>query len=206
MIKPPFTILVLKDSHQPVTIRITRKFVLIFLTTFLIVACIIALVGAFWGISLTKGGAKVFSDLTMKSKTLKYVLVDEKEKNNSSGTAIKPDIKDLSILQTASGSIDLTFGFKNIGEDKDLFVWLIINAEAEKSGDILVYPRSPLFRGFPVDYRNGILHSPKEGKYLKVTFAGPAAGIEVKNLRIIVYTIDGSMILNNLMSVENIKM
>jgi hypothetical protein len=201
MIKPPFTILILKDSHHPVTIRITQLFV------FLFILCIAVFVGTgisgiifrFRGI----GTDKAVSQHGASSYDSNYVLSEgtHDERDTSSESTV-PEVRDLSIRQIRDGTIEITFTFNNVDTEKELYVWLIVNPEATDAGEKLIYPRSPIFRGLPVDYRNGIVYNVAEIKYLKTTFSGPVIGVDFNQLRILAYTTEGKISIDKLFNIR----
>ena len=115
------------------------------------------------------------SNVNNKSNEKEYILLEYKKDENIKAVDVsKPDVKELSIREVDNGEVEIEFTFANILDSLELFVWIIINPEAETAGDIIIYPRSPVFRGLPVDYRNGSLYNQSNMKYFKASFLFPA--------------------------------
>jgi hypothetical protein len=196
MIKPPFTILLLKNSQSPVTIRITSGGFFILLATaavfvFLSVNGILSFFsqGSFGHISLT--------DYSSKSGNSKYVLVEEKNDKNSDNTGkVSPEVKDLAVKRSGDGSIEVSFIFSNMGNDNEVFVWLLLNTDSINEKEQSVYPSSPIFRGLPVDFRNGILHETAGGKPFRISFNGSQADLALRKLRILAYSLEGKIVID----------
>lgn len=186
MIKPPFTVLILKNSNQPVTIRIT--------TGLLLMTCgVITLFGIFIGF-LT--GYYVFNNsgdyvVAVKDK-LESNYLPVVQKNNHTADKIK--IKSLSVKHLKNDKTELTLSFSGTPDSEEVYVWLIVNPEAETAGEIVVYPRNPIFKGLPVDYRNGIAHFPSENSEMTISLSDETAGIVLEQFRIIVYSMNGKII------------
>lgn len=206
MLKPPFTVIILKDSKHPLTLRITNRFVML-----LLLAIFILIWLAVSGIIryLPENNAEyAIPNNEQKSQNAEYILIEkEKNKDNDKDESLEPDVKDLAIQQFKNGAVEITFTFNKTGNNNELYVWLILNPEAEDSGETLIYPRSPLFRDVPVDYRNGILYNLMDNKYLKATFSGPEVGIDFKQLRVLAYSLEGNIIVNKSFIIQqNIRM
>jgi len=140
-----------------------------------------------------------------KSQNAEYILI-EKENDKDKDEFFEPDVRDI-VIQQLNGSVEITFTFENTDNNDELYVWLIINSESEDSGETLIYPRNPLFRGVPVDYRNGIFYKLMDNKYLKATFSGPNIGIDFKEFRILAYSLEGNLIIDkNFIIQQNIRM
>ena len=119
----------------------------------------------------------------------------------------EPEVKELSIQETNDGEIEMEFTFANIPDNHELFVWIIINPEAETAGGIIIYPRGPVFRGLPVDYRNGSLYNQSDKKYLKASFSGLMIGIDFTQFRILAYSQEGTVIVDKFYNIQkNIRM
>ena len=206
MLKPPFTVIILKDSKHPVTLRVTIKSVLLLL---LIIFFFMWL--AIYGIILYLPESNVeyaLSKSEQKSQNAEYILIEkETDKDQDKGEFLEPDVKDLAIQQSKDDTVEITFTFKNTDKNNELYVWLILNPEAEDSGETLIYPRSPLFRDVPVDYRNGIFYNLLDNKYLKANISGPEVGIDFKQLRVIAYSPEGNIIVDKSFIIQqNIRM
>ena len=206
MIKPPFTLLILKDSHRPFTMRITKRLII-----FLFIAIFVFSGIVIYGISgyvIKKSLYLTQSNIENSSKNVEYIIVeDEKGANSESNNITEPDVKDLSIQKLNDGRIEISFTFEKIPDNNELFVWLILNPESEEAGETLIYPRSPIFRGLPVDYRNGIFYNPSSNKYIKATFSGPIIGVDFKKFRVLAYLLEGNTIVDKTFNIQqNIRM
>jgi len=201
MIKPPFTVVILKDSHQPVTIRVTKRFVL---SLFLIVTLLFGL--TIFGIITYLPNIYtnfVSSNVEEKSREAEYIFLEYKSDTDTTTSAIpEPDVKDLAIQQLNDGITEITFTFANIPGNNELYVWLILNPDSETVGETLIYPRSPIFRGLPVDYRNGILYNPSDEKNLSATFSRPITAIDFNRFRILAYSLEGNIIIDKRFNIQ----
>jgi hypothetical protein len=196
MIKPPFTILFLKNSQSPVTIRITSGGFFLFLAV-AAVFVFLAVNGILSFFSQGGVGHISLTDYSSKSGNSKYVLVEEKnDKNLDTPGKVTPEIKDLSVKRSADGSIEVSFIFSNMGNDNEVFVWLLLNTDGVNEKEQSVYPSSPIFRGLPVDFRNGILHETAGGKPFRISFNGSQADLALKKLRILAYSLEGKIVVD----------
>ena len=188
MIKPPFTIIVIKDTQHPVTIRVTtRIFLLIFGTIFVI--------GTFIGFSLNTfifQKTFEFSTDTQKNKTSEFSPVQPENKVVTE----QPEISSLHIIDHKKSDKELRLNFTSFPGIERMYVWLIVNPDADTAGEIVVYPRNPIFKGLPVDYRNGIMYLSSNGDDISINLFDAAAGIELTELRILVYSSDGKLIVD----------
>ena len=143
-----------------------------------------------------------------KSNEKEYILLEYKKDENSKTVDLpEPEVKELSIQEINDGEIEMEFTFTNIPDNHELFVWIIINPEAETAGGMIIYPRSPVFRGLPVDYRNGSLYNQSDKKYLKASFSGLMIGIDFTQFRILAYSQEGNIIVDKLYNIQkNIRM
>ncbi len=201
MIKPPFTVVILKDSHQPVTIRVTKKFVL---SLFLMVTLLFGI--TIFGIITYLPHSYinfVSSNVEKKSKEAEHIFIEYKSDTITKNSAIpEPDVKDLAIQQLDDGIMEITFNFANISGSNELYVWLIVNPDSESAGETLIYPRSPIFRGLPVDYRNGILYNPSYEKNISATFSRPIIGTDFNLFRILAYSLEGDIIIDKRFNIQ----
>jgi len=196
MIKPPFTVLLLKDSQSPIAIRITKGIFVFFLSVFVIL--IFLSVNGLVSIFTTEGLDRFsVSDDFTKAGNPKYIFVEEKiESKNDDSENISPGIKDIAIRKSSDRGVEISFMFENMGTDNEVFVWILLNPDGLNENEIIVYPRSPIFRGLPVDFRNGILHETVGGKPFRISFSGSQAGIALRKLRILAYSLDGKIVID----------
>ena len=206
MLKPPFTVIILKDSKHPMTLRVTNRFVLLLLLiTFIFMWLAVSGIILY----LSKNNAEyTLSNSEQKSQSAEYILIEkDNDKDNDKDEFLEPDVKDLAIQQSKNGTLEITFTFENSDKNKELYVWLILNPEAENFGETLIYPRSPLFRDVPVDFGNGIKYNLLNNKYLKATFSGTEIGIDFKQFRVLAYSLEGNIIVDRSFTIQqNIRM
>lgn len=187
MIKPPFTIIILKHMHQPVTVRVTVRL-------FLMAAGIIALTGAVAGFGtayLALDGKETIIEDALESRDPVFLPV-----NPSADTGAVPvDMQSLSIRRDTGSEAFLTLHFSARSDSGEMFLWIIANPNAAAPGDMIIYPRNPIFRGMPVDYRNGIvLALVEENASYNISLPEEMADLRIDNLRILVYSSSGRIV------------
>lgn len=190
MLRPPFTVLILKNSRQPVTIRVTTVMILA-------VVGVTALVGALcgFGISYTvfsmldHGNTVTVSDNTGNIKAVEH---------NSLGSSNSPGIESITFRKSNKDITGITFSLSSPQSMGNLYIWVIINPNANTPGEQIIIPRTPLFRGLPVDYRNGTSFRSEDNKDISIQFGEDASGITVNTLRILVYTQEGNLVVDRL--------
>jgi len=187
MIRPPFTVLILKDSRHPATIRVTYGLILAVLGGF-------SLAGVFMGFALSYfvfNGPGDLSPAVVEQPAGVYSFTEKREAGASRGG---PEMYDFSMRRNADDDavVDLHFTSPPIREG--IYVWLIVNPDAETAGEMVVYPRNPLFRGLPVDYRNGVFFPPTGEDHLEIRMAGEIEGIELESVRILLYSHAGELL------------
>ncbi|MFC1692192.1 hypothetical protein ACFL1R_01655 [Candidatus Latescibacterota bacterium] len=192
MLKPPFTVLILKDSQHPVTVRVTTGFVL---SVFVLICFIGAMIGsgATYYYFQKYAGIK---EVVMKSTEPAYI----PQKADSAASTQSADIQRLTVKHHKNGDTDVIMTFTGIEENREVYVWLLVNPEAETVGEMVIYPRNPVFRGLPVDYRNGITYYPYEGQEITITLSDEVEGILIKQFRIIVYSSEGKILIDKYFS------
>jgi hypothetical protein len=200
MIKPPFTIIIVKNSHHPITIRISSFFSLLI---FIIIPILFTIIG--FGLSsvwrecrensngIFPSHVKISSDkLSLKTTPL----VKEAAENTDS-----PEFSDLFVSRLKNGSIEITFSLNNIRSEIS-YIWTIINPDDSSTGEMVISPRNPTFRGFPLDFRNGLLYKRYSGKQCKITLSDEINGIAVRKIKILVYSSSGKIELNKEFGIE----
>ena len=184
MIKPPFTIIILKNQQHPVTIRVTMRLIVGTLGLF-------TLIGAFIGITASMmifGGSVSMPLSGIDDSATVYTWTGESAEQS-------PDIPDVHNL-TVSPEKDktrITMSIQPLPED-EVLIWLIVNPSADMPSEMVVYPRNPIFRGLPVDYRNGVLYSAGEENGFSLTLSEEAEGIEIDEFRVIMYSSNGAIL------------
>ncbi|MFC1528412.1 hypothetical protein ACFL5B_00735 [Candidatus Latescibacterota bacterium] len=188
MIKPPFTVIVIKDTRHPVTIRVTTGIFLLLFGTIILTGILIGF--AFNSLLFQK--TFVFSGDAQKSRTSEFIPVQPESKVVTE----QPEISRLSIIDHKKGDKELKLNFTSFPGNEKMYVWLIVNPDAGTVGEIVVYPRNPIFKGLPVDYRNGIVYLSSNGGDISINLSDVAAGIELIELHILAYSSDGELIVN----------
>jgi hypothetical protein len=196
MIKPPFTVLILKNSHHPMTIRVSIFF---FLLIFIILPIMIALAG--FGISMAWKGSQSRSaalpapfapPISQNHLTVKSIGSSQVSQTSEKN----PEITDLFISRMKNGKMEITFSLINIPSGENVYLWALTNPDDVSTGEMAIIPRSPIFRGFPVDYRNGILFDRSAEKQCRIALSDEIAGIVVRKIRILVYSLTGKVLVN----------
>ncbi len=201
MLKPPFTVIILKDSKHPMTLRVTTAFVLLLLLiTFIFMWLAVSGIIMY----LPDNNAEyTLSNIEQKSQNAEYILIEkENDKDSDKDEFPEPDVKDIAIQNSQNGTLEITFTFENTDNNKELYVWLILNSEAEKFGETLIYPRSPLFRDVPVYFRNGIKYDSLNNKYIKATFYETEIGIDFKKFKVLAYSLEGNIIVDRSYTIQ----
>lgn len=189
MLRPPFTILILKQSRQPLTIRVTSMMILV------VVLLVTAIGGAIgFGVFYTVFGAHRKQYAVEKQTNTNFKSPDA---NNSTG--VEPfDLKGITFAKNNRTVAGVTLSFTETHNAGNYYLWLIINPEMDISGERITIPRTPLFRGLPVDFRNGISFIPSENGDITIPFGDDASDIPLNSLRILVYAGDGTLIIDRL--------
>ncbi len=194
MIKPPFTLLILKKSHAPVTIRVTTGLSMVMLAGTLIVMSTIGL-----------GAALSFRGNAGAPSPPQAVSTDgfEVDAPPVENTPVPFDIETFTVNRSREGVSSIELGMtppREGGDDAAVYVWLILNPAAPTPGERIVHPRNPLFRGYPVDYRNGISYIPREGEHLSIELSQDARGVTTDRVRVLVYSSEGEMLADRFFS------
>ena len=204
MLLPPFTLLIVKKAHRPVTIRITGWFVVIVaMTAVLLAGGTAALVNRFAKPAEMLVAANPAPAGTVTEDVLVPVSPDSA---NISGTE-EPGIAEFAVTRSDNGDMAFTFTVENTPADEELYFWIMVNQKKTAGTEVTVYPRGPLFRGLPVDYRNGIRHTPGGGRQLRLTFTGPEADSGFEQFRILAYEPSGGLLIDKTLAVrQNTRM
>jgi len=178
------------------TIRISTFF---FLLIFVILPIMIALTG--FGLSLAwKGSAGKSAILSSgHAPSLSPDQLAVKPVTASPGTPVSantPGISDLFVSRQKNGRMEISFSLVNVPSGENTYIWAMTNPDDVSTGEMAIVPRSPIFRGFPVDFRNGILFDRSVGKQCKIILSDEITGIVVKKIRILVYSMAGKVLVN----------
>jgi hypothetical protein len=190
MVRPPFSILFLKRGTHPAVVRIT---------TFRLLLLIVIVLAPWAGTSYllhTRAGHAPSQQAVTPAPIRES---DEPSIPQEPPPAIpmpSPEVAEFSIeRESRSGAFDLDCSFTGIPMDESFYLWLIINPAEGETGERVVHPRSPLFHGLPVDYRNGISYSPDDGP-ASFSLNESVEGIRAEQFRILVFALDGSLLLD----------
>jgi hypothetical protein len=191
MIKPPFTVLILKKSHRPVTIRVSALL--------LILICAgIPMLSVIMGFGLSHvlegtGSARLGS--ANHAKALRSSAFPARPDDGGAGNP-RPaaDITSLFVTFTKGGGMDISFSLVGNPSEGRVYVWVVVNPGSSPSGETLIFPRSPVFRGLPLDFRNGVVHDPGREKTCAINITEGLSGISVERLRILIYTKEGTIL------------
>jgi hypothetical protein len=205
MLLPPFTVLIVKDSHRAVTVRITRGFAALLFVTFIILSAVVSFAISTWFPGIAGDRTIPLVEMTAQTPPYSVLPVDQGTMTITADSTALPSIIETTVSQGRDGEVTLSFAVANT--DSELYIWLILNPDAVSVAETSIYPRSPLFRGLPVDYRNGVRHLPDAGKRLSFTFTGPEAGVDVKQFRVLAYTMTGKLLIDRTLAIQqNVRM
>ncbi len=206
MIKPPFTVLLLKDAHNPVTLRITVKLVALL---FIVLCGLIGLAG-YGAVRLMPGADSEMLSAGIESDVAEqgYILAEAGNEEQSDSTQPRqPDVVNMSIDTATNGELQFEFSFTGIPLEQHLFVWIIINPDDSDSGMTVIHPRSPMFRGIPVDYRNGIPYRRTQDGSISAVLPEMTIGIDFNRFRVLAYSENGDVVIDKTFSVhKNIQL
>jgi hypothetical protein len=196
MLKPPFTLLIIKKTHEPVTVQVTIKMILFVVVLFFI----LSMVSGF-GISILLANFHIPFSFTSAVVTRSaqpnsgYARLNSVTAGDSTMTdTSQTDITELSIIHDTDQDLEIVFSLAGVEPYSIVYVWAVVNPDASIPGETVIYPRNPVFRGIPVDYRNGIRHRPSTGSEIKVSLSEEIAGIDVRVFRILVYSPEGKIL------------
>ena len=199
MIKPPFTVIILKESETPVTLRISGGF----LVTMILFVCLCAGLGIAGLVITLSGDSKSTSVKTEEppSPAPAFRLVEHADPlTERAAPPNTPDIKDISFSSDTT-SLDITVNLLYTESHPELYVWLI----ADQEEYAIVCPRSPLFRGLPVDFRNGIIHHATDPPSVQASLPDIAAVTDISTLRILAFAKEGSLVIDKTFTLRHNK-
>jgi hypothetical protein len=190
MIRPPFTILILKNTHQPVTMRITALSLVVFFTVIPALSCVT-------GIGLTILAHRSFSGKQSVSSDrpnpggIQPVLNNQSsgESKESSGAGIDG----LFVSRQAGDIMEISFNPSNLPESEVCYIWIVLNPDGG-SGEMIIHPRSPVFRGVPVDYRNGLTFLASQERKFTASLDGIPKNLPIVRIRILIYSSEGRVL------------
>ncbi len=200
MIRPPFTVLIVKDGHQPITTRITRRLALTGVVVFLIMLGMTTY-GIYWHVTRLPSLPNQ-SFIPQTNDTPTYTVNEETlsgYEDNIGQTQFLPMIDELTVNQITDETVEIGFTIMNPPEMKELYVWIILNPGASS----FIYPRSPLFRGMPVDYRNGIRYNGNYTEPIRVEFHNMKIGVDFDTFRILAYEPEDVIVIDKTYTIQH---
>ncbi len=189
MIKPPFTILVLKNAHRPLTIRITAFPLFLFLA---LIPAIFLSAGIGLAILILRDTTQF--RLPASVSTPENVSTTEQIASVAlpPSDSVRVQIGGLFAVR-AGGGMEISFTPTNLPPMENCYVWFILSA-IQFPEETVIYPRSPVFRGVPVDYRNGVPFFPSRERQCSVTVADLPEELSVDRIRILIYSSAGEIL------------
>ena len=178
MIKPPFTLLILKDSHNPVTIRVTFGFLL----TLCSIPVLFLVIGYF---------AASFVDIPAVASLPDFL-------TGGGRLTLGNNVHDGPEIASIDSDNNLTISYTPAVSDieRSFYFWVIFNPDAPDISKRLIYPRNPIDRGFPVDYRNGIMYRHDDQEGMTIRLRDELGDIDIDDFRILAYNDTGELILD----------
>jgi len=186
MLKPPFTILILKDSQKPVTINVTA----------LLLIFVFAVIPLFTGIA---GFAISYSIMKHKDQNVPeagpgFTVRMSEIKDSGRQLTGGDGAGNLTATLDENGKFGVEMNFSAGAGEDSLYVWVIVNPDADMPSERVISPRNPIRKGMPVDYRNGFLCYVTADSKLKISCDEDLTGIEIEKVQIIAYSKAGKFI------------
>ena len=126
------------------------------------------------------------------------------ENGDSTGKTLNtPAIDKLTVNQISDDTAEIGFTIANPPGGKELYVWVILNTGISSTGDMVIYPRSPLFLGMPVDYRNGIRYIENQPERIRAEFNKMKIGIDFDTFRILAYDPEDVIVIDKTYSIQH---
>ena len=200
MLKPPFTVIIIKKTHEPLTVQVTNGMLL---SVFMLVIMLCLLSG--FGISILLSRLNV----PLLQKT---AAVTQQPANSSfstdmvtSGDISSSGVAKISLNRKRKNTADLEFYLSSASSHEIVYVWLIFNPDAQTAGETVIVPRNPVFRGVPIDYRNGLEHRLSDGNKVTIALSDAISGLEIVTVKILAYDPDGNVIADRLVTRDQVK-
>lgn len=195
MIKPPFTILILKDGHHPVTVRVTVVLMLVLCVGVPVFAGM-----AGFGLSeLIKSTAASIPRAKTASGHPGVATTPDAAGTKIAGPAV--DIDGLFVSFVKGGGMEVSFRLTGETGSGKVYVWLVMNPDSPTQPGMQIHPRSPVFRGLPLDYRNGVVFDPIRERTFTVQIQDFPPDASVDSLRVLVYAEEGTMLADKRFSI-----
>lgn len=198
MIKPPFTVLILKNSHRPVTIRVSVLFLILICAGVPMISIVMGfgLSQVFKGAFTARHGSGAHVQALHSSS-----LPARPDEDGAGNPRPAADIAGLFVAFTKGGGMDITFSLAGNPPEGKVYVWIVINPGSSPSGETFIFPRSPVFRGLPLDFRNGVVYVPSKEKTCAISITEGLSGSAIERLRILIYTQEGTILADKRFSV-----
>ena len=200
MLKPPFTVIIIKRTHEPLTVQVTN-FMLISISLLVLMLCLLS----GFGISILL--SKLNVPFIHKTATITQQLANNSIYTDTeiSGDQSSSGIGKISLNRKRKNITDLEFYFSHDSSHEIVYVWLIINPDAQTAGETVIVPRNPVYRGVPIDYRNGIEHHLSDGNKVTIALSDAISGLELVTFKILAYDPDGNVIADRLVTRDQVK-
>ena len=200
MLKPPFTVIIIKRTHEPLTVQVTNG-MLMSVLLLVIMFCLMSGVG----ISI------LFSRMNVPFLQKTAAITQQPADNSTytgtdkSGDQSSSGIGKISLARKRNNRTDLEFYFSPTVSHETMYVWLIINPDAKTAGETVIVPRNPVFRGVPIDYRNGFEYHTSNGNKVTIALSDAISGLELVTIKILAYDPDGNVIADRLVTRNQVK-
>ncbi|MHB9030246.1 MAG: hypothetical protein ACYC9O_15880, partial [Candidatus Latescibacterota bacterium] len=86
--------------------------------------------------------------------------------------------------------MEISFNPSNLPSAEVCYVWIVLNPDGG-SGEMIIHPRSPVFRGVPVDYRNGLAFLAAQERKFTVSLDNIPGNLPIERIRILIYSSEG---------------
>ena len=203
MLKPPFTVIIIKKTHEPLTVQVTYRLVI---TVFLLLSLFIT--GAGLGIPILLSKVHIpYSTQLFQGKFQGGSGAQESPADAVSGKVrlvnkdAQPGVGNLTISHAGQNKTGIDFSLSPVDSCETMYVWLIINPDALPGDETAIYPRNPMYRGIPVDYRNGLEFHPSTGSRVSIDISGLISETEFRTFKILAYSPDGKVLVNSVYEV-----
>lgn len=201
MITPPFTVIVLKKAKKPVTVRVTTPMLLLFAILCIVIIGSSGVAGTYLATRLRivlpeRADSTVLPDSNENVR----LTIEEIETAVPADSDMETILGDVELTRNGANNLDITCSFSNTYAIKELYLWLILNPRAEMPAETIIYPLSPLFRGYPVDFRNGVYLDTSQENSINFSLADIATDTRIAEIRLLAYTPDGIKVFDKLFS------
>lgn len=184
MIRPPFTLLVLKNGRPPATIRVTTA---VFVSLLAVIPLLCGMAG--FGLSRLMPRHTVATPATSPAPPGQTAETGAPVPGDT-----RADIGGVFVSRTSGGELEISFTPVDLPAGEACHAWIIGNPDDARE-PLFVYPRGPVFHGLPVDYRNGISFMPVNGRSVTIT-ADEVPDEMPGEIRILIYSSGGELLID----------